>query len=208
MNPEIFLEISKILVITVVIAGITRMLKQPALIGYILSGIVVGPVFLNIITSTETLTAFSQIGVALLLFFVGINLNPKVIKDVGKISLITGLGQVIFTTSIGFLIAKLLGFSTIVSAYIAIALAFSSTIVIMKLLSDKKDLESLYGKISIGFLIVQDFVAILILLIVSSLSNEGTSLGILALETVIKGLIGIILLFVITLYCIIVVVYS
>ncbi len=200
MNPEIFLEISKILVITVVIAGIIKMLKQPALIGYILSGIVVGPVFLNIITSTETLTAFSQIGVALLLFFVGINLNPKVIKDVGKISLITGLGQVIFTTSIGFLIAKLLGFSTIVSAYIAIALAFSSTIVIMKLLSDKKDLESLYGKISIGFLIVQDFVAILILLVVSSLSNEGTSLTTLALETVVMGLIGMILLFLITIF--------
>ncbi|MCK5107343.1 MAG: cation:proton antiporter, partial [Nanoarchaeota archaeon] len=88
MNPEIFIELSKILIVTVIITGFLRILKQPAIIGYILSGIIVGPFVLNIIDSTNTLTAFSQIGVALLLFFVGLNLNPKVIKEVGKISLI------------------------------------------------------------------------------------------------------------------------
>ncbi|MGM5482264.1 MAG: cation:proton antiporter [Nanobdellota archaeon] len=199
MNPEIFVELSKILAITVIITGIIRFLKQPAIIGYILSGIIAGPVVLNIIDSTDTLTAFSQIGVALLLFFVGLNLNPKVIKDVGKISLITGLGQVIFTTSIGFLITKLLGFSTITSLYIGIALSFSSTIIIMKLLSDKKDLESLYGRISVGFLIIQDFIAIFILLLISSLSN-GTDLTSMAIETILKGVGGIIVLFLLTLY--------
>lgn len=199
MNPEIFVELSKILAITVLVTGIIRLLKQPAIIGYILSGILAGPVIFNIIDSTDTLTAFSQIGVALLLFFVGLNLNPKVIKDVGKIALITGLGQVIFTTSIGFLIAKLLGFSTVTSLYISIALAFSSTIIIMKLLSDKKDLESLYGRISIGFLIIQDFIAIFILLIISSLNN-GTNLSSLAIETILKGIGGILILFLLTIY--------
>ncbi|MCK5630438.1 MAG: cation:proton antiporter, partial [Nanoarchaeota archaeon] len=158
MNPEIFVELSKILIVTIVITGFMRFLKQPAIIGYILSGIIAGPFVFNIINSTNTLTAFSQIGIALLLFLVGLNLNPKVIKDVGKIALITGLGQVIFTATIGFIISKLLGVSTINSLYIAIALSFSSTIIIMKLLSDKRDLESLYGRISIGFLIVQDFI--------------------------------------------------
>ena len=199
MNPEIFIELSKILAITVLTTGIVKLFKQPAIIGYILSGIIAGPVIFNIIDSTATLTTFSQIGVALLLFFVGLNLNPKVIKDVGKISLITGLGQVIFTTSIGFLIAKLIGFSTTISLYIAIALAFSSTIIIMKLLSDKKDLESLYGRISIGFLIIQDFIAIFILLVISSL-NSGASLGYTAIETILKGIGGIIVLFLLTLY--------
>jgi Kef-type K+ transport system membrane component KefB/Trk K+ transport system NAD-binding subunit len=199
MNPEIFVELSKLLAITVIITGIIRLLKQPAIIGYILSGIIAGPVVLNIIDSTNTLTAFSQIGVALLLFFVGLNLNPKVIKDVGKISLITGLGQVVFTSSIGFFITKMIGFSTTTSLYIAVALAFSSTIIIMKLLSDKKDLESLYGRLSIGFLIVQDFIAIFILLIISSLNN-GTNLTSLAIDTVLKGIGGIIILFLLTLY--------
>ena len=193
------MELSKILVITVVITGLVKVLKQPVIIGYILSGIFVGPFIFNIIDSTDTLTAFSQIGVALLLFLVGLNLNPKVIKEVGKISLITGLGQVLFTTSIGYIIARYLGFSTIISLYMSIALAFSSTIVIMKLLSDKKDLESLYGRISIGFLIVQDFVAILILLVISSL-NRGATLTSLVVETVLNGVLGILLLFLITLY--------
>jgi Kef-type K+ transport system membrane component KefB/Trk K+ transport system NAD-binding subunit len=199
MNPEIFVELSKILAITVIITGIVRLLKQPAIIGYILTGIVAGPVFLNIIDSTDTLAAFSQIGVALLLFFVGLNLNPNVIKDVGKIALITGLGQVVFTTSIGFIILKIIGFGTTTSLYISIALAFSSTIIIMKLLSDKKDLESLYGRISVGFLIIQDFIAIFILLILSSLNN-GTDLASMAIETILKGIGGIIVLFILTLY--------
>ena len=199
MNPEIFIELSKILVVTVIVAGFMHIFRQPAIIGYILSGIIVGPVVLNLIDSTNTLTAFSHIGVALLLFFVGLNLNPKVIKDVGKISLITGMGQVIVTTAIGFLIAQALGFSTIVSAYIAIALAFSSTIIIMKLLSDKKDLGALYGQISIGFLIVQDFIAIGILLIIPYI-NAGDNLTYLAAESILKGVGGILALFLLTIY--------
>ncbi|USN45710.1 MAG: cation:proton antiporter [Candidatus Woesearchaeota archaeon] len=199
MSSDIFVELSKILVITVAITGFVRLLKQPAIIGYILSGIIVGPFVLNIIDSSDTLTAFSQIGVALLLFFVGLNLNPKVIKDVGKISLITGIGQVVFTASVGFLISKALGLSTLVSVYVAIALTFSSTIIIMKLLSDKKDLESLYGRIAIGFLIVQDFIAIGILLVISSLSN-GSSLTSLALGSFLKGMGAMLLLFIFTKY--------
>ncbi len=168
---EIFIEISIILVITVLIAGLMKLLKQPLIIGYILAGIIVSPYFLDVVQSTETIKVFSQIGVTFLLFIVGLSLSPKVIKEVGKVSLITGIGQIIFTSFFGFLIAKLLGFSTIVSLYIAVALTFSSTIIIMKLLSDKKDLEKLYGKISIGFLLVQDIFVIILLIVISSFSG-------------------------------------
>ncbi len=168
---EVFIELSIIIGITVLITGIMRLLKQPLIIGYILSGIIISPYFLNVIRSTETITIFSQIGVALLLFIVGLSLSPKVIKEVGKVSLVTGIGQIIFTSLIGFFISRLLGFSVIISLYIAIALTFSSTIIIMKLLSDKKDLEKLYGKISIGFLLVQDVFVIILLLVISSFSG-------------------------------------
>ncbi|MFW5865617.1 MAG: cation:proton antiporter [Nanoarchaeota archaeon] len=198
-NIDIFIELSKLLAIAVLTTGIVRLFKQPAIIGYILSGIVAGPVLFNVISATNTLSAFSQIGVALLLFFVGLNLNPKVIKDVGKVSLLTGVGQVLFTTSIGFFIAKLAGFPTVTSLYVGIGLAFSSTIVIMKLLSDKKDLESLYGRISVGFLIVQDFIAIFALLIISSIGN-GENLASMALETILKGVGGIFILYLLTKY--------
>ncbi|MBU4308416.1 MAG: cation:proton antiporter, partial [Nanoarchaeota archaeon] len=167
---EIFIELSLIICITALIAGIMRLLKQPLIIGYIIAGIIVSPYFLNIVQSTETIAVFSQIGVAFLLFIVGLSLSPKVMREVGKASLITGIGQIVFTSLIGFFISKLLGFSTIVSLYIAVALAFSSTIIIMKLLSDKKDLEKLYGKISVGFLLVQDLFVIILLMIISSFS--------------------------------------
>jgi len=192
---EIFIELSIIIGITVLIAGIMRLLKQPLIIGYILTGIIVSPYFLNIIRSTETITVFSQIGIALLLFIVGLSLSPKVIKEVGKISLITGIGQIIFTSLIGFFICQLLGFSIIVSLYIAIALTFSSTIIIMKLLSDKKDLDKLYGKISIGFLLVQDIFVIALLLVISSFSGRLNMTN-LTLGTILGGflLVGVLIL--------------
>ncbi len=199
MAISIFIELSIVIIIAVVIAGIMRLLKQPLIIGYILTGIIVSPYFLNIVKSTDAIATFAQIGVALLLFMVGLNLNPRIIKDVGKVSLVTGVGQVIFTSVSGFFIGRLLGFSTIVSIYVAIALTFSSTIIIMKLLSDKGDLETLYGRIAIGFLIVQDLIVIVILMVISSIP-AGLNFTTLALETVLKGGGILLSLFLITVY--------
>lgn len=192
---EIFIEISVIIFITVIIAGILRWFKQPLIIGYIIAGIVIGPLFLNLVRSGETIEIFAHIGIALLLFTVGLNLNPKILKSVGKVSLITGLGQVVFTSIIGFFIGILLGFSTTASIYIAIALTFSSTIIIMKLLSDKGDTDTLYGRIAIGFLLVQDLIVILVLIVVSSLAGEF-NIATLAFGVIVKGigLIGFTLL--------------
>ncbi|MCF7910714.1 cation:proton antiporter [Candidatus Pacearchaeota archaeon] len=183
---EIFINLSLILAVAVAVSAIARLLKQPLLIGYIFSGILVGPYFLNLLSESATLGTFSQIGVALLLFTVGLHLNPKVIKEVGKISLITGIGQVLFTSIIGFLISISLGFSLVSSIYISIALTFSSTIIIMKLITDKGDLETVYGKISIGFLIVQDLIAVFILMIVSS-SSGGINFSNFLFETLLYG---------------------
>jgi len=195
---EVFIELSIIIGITVLITGAMKLLKQPLIIGYILTGIIVSPYFLNIVRSTDTIAVFSQIGITLLLFIVGLSLSPKVIKEVGKVSLITGIGQIIFTSLIGFFIGRLLGFSIIVSLYIAIALTFSSTIIIMKLLSDKKDLERLYGKISIGFLLVQDIFVIILLMIISSFSGKLNTIN-LILGNVLTGvlLVGALVLIII-----------
>ncbi len=196
---EIFIELSLIICITALIAGIMRLLKQPLIIGYILAGIIVSPYFLNIVKSTETIAVFSQIGVAFLLFIVGLSLSPKVMKEVGKASLITGIGQIVFTSLIGFFISKLLGFSTIVSLYIAVALAFSSTIIIMKLLSDKKDLEKLYGKISVGFLLVQDLFVIILLMVISSFSSRLSTIN-LSVGLILSGVLLIGLFILISVY--------
>jgi len=196
---EIFLELGLILGTATLMTVIMRLLKQPLIIGYIVTGILVGPYFLDAIGSQEMLSTFSHIGISLLLFIVGLSLSPKVIKDVGKVSAVTGIGQVLFASLIGFFIARLLGFSTIVSLYVAVALTFSSTIIIMKLLSDKRDTDALYGRISIGFLIVQDIIAMFILMIIPSIP-AGLDITAFIFGIVLRGVGLLVLLFLIGRY--------
>ena len=192
MAVNLFISLSLAVVFAVIVSGFMRVLKQPLIVGYIFTGIIVGPYFFNLFSTNEIFETLSQLGIAFLLFMVGMHLNPRAIKEVGKVSLVTGIGQIIFTSIIGFLISLALGFSILVSVYISIALTFSSTIIITKLLYDKKDIDSLYGKIAIGFLIVQDLVAIIILMVVSSFS-DGVSLNLWT--TLLRGLIILSLLF-------------
>jgi Kef-type K+ transport system membrane component KefB/Trk K+ transport system NAD-binding subunit len=168
---EVFTEISTILVIAAIMAVLMRILRQPLIIGHIATGLIVGMMSLELFGSIETLEVFSKIGIALLLFIVGLGLSPKVMREVGKVSLVTGLGQIIFTSGVGLLISMALGFAFEQAIYISVALTFSSTIIIMKLLSDKHALQKLYGRISIGFLLVQDIVAIIFLVAIPYLSG-------------------------------------
>jgi Kef-type K+ transport system membrane component KefB len=164
---SLFLELSLIIGIATAVSLVARLLRQPLIVGYIASGVIVGPYALNLLTAHDEVELFSKIGIAILLFIVGLTLNPDVMKEVGKASLITGVGQVIFTSVIGFFIIRALGFDIVPAFYIAVALTFSSTIIILKLLSDRGDTQKLYGKISIGFLLVQDIVATILLLVIT-----------------------------------------
>ncbi|HOX41099.1 MAG TPA: cation:proton antiporter [bacterium] len=190
---NIFIGISLILVIATVVAGILQKLKQPVIIGYILTGLIIGPYLVATAHVNDTVSIFSEFGVAILLFIIGLSLKPMVLKEVGRISLVTGLGQVVFTTVLGFALGLILGYSIIVSLYIAVALTFSSTIIIMKLLSDKGDANRLYGKISTGFLIVQDVVAAVILFLVSIFSNSS-SISEMAVDMLVKAIFLAVLL--------------
>jgi Kef-type K+ transport system membrane component KefB/Trk K+ transport system NAD-binding subunit len=180
-----------------------RILKQPLIVGYILSGIVVGPYFLNFTQSTEYVELFSKLGITILLFIIGLNLKPDVIREVGKVSIITGLGQIIITSVAGFFVMHSLGFNNTVSIYGALALTFSSTIIVLKLLSDRGDLDKLYGKISTGFLLVQDIVATIVLLVVSIIGKsrfgEGNTL-VSSMLLFAKGLAFFLVIYLITKY--------
>jgi Kef-type K+ transport system membrane component KefB/Trk K+ transport system NAD-binding subunit len=170
---SIFVEIGLIIFIATAISFLMRMLKQPLIVGYILSGILLGPYVFNLIQSSEYMEAFAKIGIAILLFIVGLNLKPDVVREVGRVSLITGVGQIVVTSILSFFLMRFIGFEMVASIYGAIAITFSSTIIVLKLLSDKGDLDKLYGKISIGFLLVQDVVATIILLGVSIFSKSS-----------------------------------
>lgn len=188
MELALFNEISFLIAIATFIGLIMHLLRQPLIIGYILTGVLAGPTVFNIVQSEDTVDIFAKMGIALLLFIIGLGLNPQVIREVGKAAVLTGVGQVFFTTAIGFGIVRILGFSAIEAIYISIALAFSSTIIILKLLTDKKEQGRLYGKISIGFLLVQDIIATIALIVVTT-AGDGTTSHHTLLELGLKGLI-------------------
>ncbi len=194
---DLFIELSIIIVVATLLAGFMKLIKQPLIIAYILTGLVVGPGVLNLVSDPENLEIFSKFGVSILLFIVGIGLSPKVIKETGKIAVITGLSQIFITALFGYVLALLFGFTNVESIYISVALTFSSTIIIMKLISDKKDTEKLYARVAIGFLLVQDLVATAILIFTSTLATAGNGPVVLAL-TIIRGIAIAVLLIVLT----------
>lgn len=173
MHDE-FLALAAILAIAAGAGVIARALRQPLIVAFIAVGIGVGPVGLGLVDSASSeVTLLAEVGIAVLLFLVGLKLDLRVIKTSGPVALATGLGQVLFTSIGGFGIALALGFSPVTALYVAVALTFSSTIIIVKLLGDKRELEQQHGRIAIGFLIVQDIVVILVMIALTSLSNDS-----------------------------------
>jgi len=173
----IFVELAIMIVIATAVAFAMKLLRQPLIVGYIATGVIVGPYFLDLLHSRDEMELFSKIGISILLFIVGLTLNPDIVREVGKTSLVTGIGQVLFTSLVGVGIVSLLGFDLVSAAYVAVALTFSSTIIVLKLLADRGDLGKLYGKVAIGFLLVQDLIATVIMLTVTILGStyDGAS---------------------------------
>ncbi|HSX18751.1 MAG TPA: cation:proton antiporter family protein [Candidatus Saccharimonadales bacterium] len=206
--PVLFLQLSSVLVLATILGIIAKTLKQPLLLAYIFSGFIISVLgfFKNV--DSSALDLFSNLGIAFLLFLVGIELRIDDLKFVGKAAVLTGIGQIVFTAIVGFALFGGMGFSAVASTYMAIAVTFSSTVIIIKLLAEKHSLKSLHGKLTVGYLLVQDFVAILALMILSGFGAShaptvGTvvlifakgillvSLSYLASKTVLKSLFAL-----------------
>ncbi|MBS3956863.1 MAG: cation:proton antiporter [Clostridiales bacterium] len=188
MFASVYYEIAATLAIAGVFGAIGTALRQPLIISYIAAGIFVGPAVLGWVTATSQIELFASIGIAILLFVVGLKLDIGLISSVGPVALATGLGQVAFTSGVGFVIALMLGYGTTAAIYIAVALTFSSTIIIVKLLSDKREIDSLHGRIAVGFLIVQDIVVVIVMIVLSAFGgDDGVALPSVLLRVLLTG---------------------
>jgi Kef-type K+ transport system membrane component KefB len=145
-------------------------LRTPSIVAYIVAGLLLGPVT-GLISASEAVDLIAEVGIALLLFLVGLELSLSRIRDVGKVAIVAGLGQVVFTAAGGLGLALLLGFDWMESIFIATALTFSSTVVVVKLLDQKRELNTLYGRIAVGIFLVQDLVVIVILTFLAGLGE-------------------------------------
>jgi len=172
-----FFEIAAILSMATVLGIFGQKLRQPLLIMFLFAGILAGPSGFGIIKSYDQIELLAQMGIAVLLFIVGLKLDLNLIRTTGPVALATGLGQILFTSVIGFVLALSMKMSLVSSAYVAVCLTFSSTIIIVKLLSDKKEIDSLHGQIAVGFLIVQDIAAILALVFLTTFLGTAAEEG-------------------------------
>lgn len=174
-NGDIFLGIGLVIIIAAIAAYLLRLIRQPQILAYVVVGVFIAPA-VSLITGTNfvdknIIGSMSLIGVAFLLFIVGLEMDIKSLRNVALVSTLGGMIQIILIAVTGYLVALLLGFLTLEAAYIGLFLAFSSTMVVVKLLSDKRELQTLHGRMIIGTLLLQDIVAIFALSILTSVNG-------------------------------------
>lgn len=168
-------ELAALVVLAAAFGVAARLLRQPIILAYLLTGAVVG--FFGVFGTGEgqAFHIFADLGIMFLLFLVGLEINYASLKLVGKTAGILGLSQITLSGLLGTGLGLLLGFETIPAIYFGLGLCFASTVVVVKLLSEKRDLGSLYGKISVGVLLIQDVVAILLLVLLGGISLDAAS---------------------------------
>lgn len=173
--PNFFTEIAALLILAAIVGALGVRLRQPLIVAFLAVGILVGPSVLGWVSANNQVDLLAKLGITLLLFVVGLKLDLHIIRTMGVVALATGLGQVAFTSIFGYLIAIALGMNVITAIYVAVALTFSSTIIIVKLLSDKREVDSLHGRIALGFLIVQDLVVVIAMIVLNAMAGSDDS---------------------------------
>lgn len=171
LQTNLFFSIGMIIIVATFFAYLSRLIKQPLIPAYIIAGVILGPIGFGFIHDAEALKSLSEMGIAFLLFIVGLEIDLKKLKTVSRVSLFGGSLQVIITFISGFIIAMLLGLNQITSIYVGLIVAFSSTMVVVKLLSDKDEIDTLHGRIVLGILIMQDILVIIALAVMATFEN-------------------------------------
>jgi len=159
---NIFYDIGLIIIIATFLAYFAGLIRQPLVLAYLIAGIIIGPVGFRLISNSDVIMTLAEIGIAFFLFIVGLEMNLSKLKKLGKTIILAGIGQIVVTFIFGYYVS-LLFFDASTSFIIALALTFSSTMIVVKLLSDKREIDTLHGRIIIGILLIQDVVAIFIL---------------------------------------------
>ncbi|MBT4540965.1 hypothetical protein HOC35_05620 [Candidatus Woesearchaeota archaeon] len=189
MTQNVFLDIGIIIIAATLVVLLAKRFKQPLIPAYIFAGLIIGPGFIwlantafianifhfapgiEIIANHELIRTLSEVGIALLLFIVGLEINLKSFKEVGKVTTYGALINIFMLLGFGFIISLVFGFRGVEAVYLGFIFVFSSTMVLIKALSDRKEIDSLHGKIIIGFLLVEDLVAIIALLVLTTIKE-------------------------------------
>lgn len=176
MELSIFAQLAGVLAVAAGVSVIMRLFKQPLIIGYIISGIICGPAGFDLLHASAAFESFSQIGIALLLFIVGLGLNVGVIKRTGKPVVVIFVLNTLLVGTAGFMVGKVFGLNTQEAGLLALGSLFSSTIVVIKHLVDTREQDRLYAQVAIGVLLMEDLAATLSLVFLTA-SKNGAAAG-------------------------------
>lgn len=174
---SIFYDIGIIIIIATIGGFISKLVKQPHIPFYVIAGLILGPV-LGLVTNKDVIIPLSEFGIAFLLFIVGLEIDFKKLRNVAMVSSIGTVIRDFLLFGIAFLLANAIGFMKIESAYLGFIIAFSSTMVVLKILSDQRKLGTLHGRIMIGILLMEDIMAIFALSVLTTV-NEFTIISLL-----------------------------
>lgn len=177
-----------VIILAAVLSFVAQKFRQPLIVAYIATGAIAGPLVISAFSGTEDVfQVLAQSGVAFLLFTVGLGLDWRSVKNVGGVALAAGLASVVVTGAVAWIAGAALGVPPSALPYLAAALGFSSTIVVVKLLSDTDEQDTLHGRVSVGILLVQDVIAMFLLLTLVSVGN-GTAVTDALTQALLKGI--------------------
>jgi Kef-type K+ transport system membrane component KefB/voltage-gated potassium channel Kch len=186
LELSLFWDIGLIITAATLTAFIARFFRQPVILAYIVAGVLIGPGALGLITNPDIIRTLSEFGIAFLLFIVGLELDLRKLKDVGLPAVFIGIVKSILMFAFAFMFSTFYGLTRYEATYLGLVLAFSSTMIVVKLLSGKNELATLHGRMLVGILLAEDVLAILALSILSTPGDFSVSL---ISESVGKGFI-------------------
>lgn len=184
---DVFAEIAVILLVSALAGLVAVRLHQPLVVAFVAVGVVVGPSVLGVVQPGSELELFAELGVALLLFVVGLKLDLHVVRDLGPVALVVGAVQVAVVAVAGAGLALAVGMEVEAALYVGIGLALSSTVIVVKLLSDRHEIDDLHGRLAVGILIVQDLFAVVAMIAVASAGEEESGSLAAALASAVLG---------------------
>lgn len=188
----LFIDLSLLIVLVTIVSMVMKWLRQPLMLGYIVTGLLVGTA-IPLLTGnalkidTASFDIFSSLGIVLLLFIIGLDLRVSVFRHLGPVVFAIALTILVGLGGLGLLVTQAFGFNYSEGVIAGLALFFSSTIIIVKILSDKKENTRLHGQIAIGVILFDDIIATIALLFVAAGKNgfQGSELGLLFVKGVI-----------------------
>lgn len=172
---ELGLGLDLIIVLAVAIAGglLARQLRVPIILGYLVGGIAIGPYGFGLVQDLDTIHTLATIGVILLLFTLGLEFSLSELRRIGKVAILGGIAQILLTAAVGLVLGKLLGWELFEAVFFGFLIALSSTMIVLKTLMERGELDSGHGRVMIGILLVQDLSLVPLMIILPAMGGAG-----------------------------------